>query len=136
MIRLALLTAEKSEHPRFRLGAILTQGPNILSLGVNKLKTHPLSRPHKRKKGHSIHAELDAIIGVPRHHLQRATMYVARLLADGSPGMAKPCFPCHSLLTEVGIERVIYTTGTQSRGQDWELIPDFKIEKLEGRNEY
>ena len=112
MISLALQTARLSEHSRFKLGAVLTKGSHIVSLGVNKEKTHPLAiNPHRKRGNGCIHAELDAIIGVPRELLPQTTIYVGRVLADGTPGIAKPCIPCQELLIGVGIAKAYYTTG-------------------------
>ena len=109
-IKLALNIANLSQHPKFRLGAVIVKGSNVLSVGVNKLKTHPLqNNPHTNNKSLSIHAELCAILKLSGEQLKNSTIYVARILANGISGIAKPCDVCETLLIEAGIKRFVWT---------------------------
>lgn len=108
-IRYAKKIAIKSEH-HFQMGAIITIGNRILSVGKNKYKTHTKQfNQYTGCEANSIHAELDAILScdnVPA----KATIYVSRVLRDGSCGMAKPCKYCLEILKQYDIKRIVYST--------------------------
>lgn len=99
---LALKVSRVSEHPKYKLGAIIEYRGMILGVGVNKCKTHP------RSHSFTTHAELSAILNA-RDDLKGATIYVAR---ENFYGMAnaKPCPACQALLREVGIKEMFFTT--------------------------
>jgi len=110
-IRLASKVAEFSQHPRYRLGAVIVKGSSILSIGVNKLKTHTLqNNSYTGQKAKSIHAELSAIIGLSKKQLNGSTIYIARILANGDYGLSKPCASCRILLVEVFVKKAVWTT--------------------------
>lgn len=91
----------------YQMGAVLVAGRRVVSRGRNKpTKTHPKStHPFK-----TIHAELDAILGVDRKVLVGATIYVCRVRAGGEFGLAKPCEHCERMLRELGVREVVFTT--------------------------
>lgn len=108
-LNLALKISNTSPH-RFRMAAIVVKGNRIMSVGTNKYKTHPRQiNPHTGESGSSVHAELDAIIGLPKESLKGATIYVARQTIDGNPAIAKPCKCCQKVIEVSGIIRVFYT---------------------------
>ena len=102
-LRKVVLVASGSTH-RCRHGAIIVRGKKLISQGINRSKTHPKSiHPYS-----AIHAEFDAVCKA-KGTIEGATMYVARLLADGTKGMSKPCPHCQKLIENSGIAEVIYT---------------------------
>lgn len=122
-INYALFIAKLSKHRRHKVGAIITKGSRILSVGINKVKTHPLQHnTHTKKHGKSIHAELSAILGLSTNQRRGSTIYVARLLADESYGLAKPCSYCMALIEEVEIKKVVWTISKRRDGRYVEAI--------------
>lgn len=95
----------KSTH-RFRVGAVVYRGHKILGKGYNKPeKTHPKARtPFNR-----IHAEFDAILGIPKEKLKGASIYVHRWTRNGTYALAKPCVFCEAMLKAVGIKHIGYS---------------------------
>lgn len=93
-----------STHPKFRMGSVLVQKNHIVSIGSNLLRTHPKS-PNKYK---SIHAEFDAVIGIPQEKLVGGTVYVARVTRTGRLATSRPCGDCMTLLREAKIHTVCY----------------------------
>jgi len=90
---------------RVRIGAVAIRKKNIISVGHNKIKTHPLiSRNNYRK----LHAEVSCIVGGDRDQLRGATMYVYRQDLNGELAMCKPCLMCQAILKEAGIKEVFY----------------------------
>lgn len=109
IINLATKVAQLSGH-KFQIGAVLVRGKRVLSFGVNKYKSHPRQiNPHTKTLGTSIHAELDCVIHAPYPMISGSSIYVARLLRDGTHGYCRPCISCISLLKEYGIRKIIYT---------------------------
>jgi deoxycytidylate deaminase len=119
MIGLAIKISGLSTH-RCQMAAVIARGNRVVSIGVNKNKSHPKQiNPHTGNQGASIHAELDAILGKPEEVLKGADIYIGRRLKDGSWGLARPCNQCWAILASVGIRNVVYS------------VPDgFESEKL------
>ena len=103
----------KSDH-RIRLGAVIVKQGRVVSVGFNRYsKTHPMSNSYNR----TLHAEMDAIVGVDRGTLRGSTMYVYREDRNGVQKIAKPCCHCEPVIREVKIKKVIYTTSSGSIGE-------------------
>jgi deoxycytidylate deaminase len=95
--------------------AIVIKG-NIVSFGVNKMKTHPFQAKYSRNaQAIYVHSENDAIMRaikrVGRKELSNATLYVARVKHPNNMwGMACPCEGCMKAINEFNIKTVIHTT--------------------------
>ena len=103
---LARQISKKSTHRDHHIGAVIVKKNKVVSVGFNKAKTHPKS-PHNFKH---IHAELDAILGVPLELLKGAEIYTYREKKDGSLGTSKPCSSCRSMLYLAKIKRCYFST--------------------------
>lgn len=105
--KLRIAKAEKvatlSSHPK-RMGAAIYKQQKLISIGWNTLKTHTKSRTWNNTQ----HAEFAALLGVPKHHVVGAEMYVVRILKNGNRAHSKPCGECEELLWAAGIKRVWY----------------------------
>ncbi len=113
LLALAFKATYSSLH-RMPTAAVIAVNGKPISVGINKPNcTHPKQDDAHYPGQHatSTHAELSAILGVPREQLERSSIYVARRLRSScKPGLAKPCSTCARLIKEAGIKRVIYTT--------------------------
>lgn len=86
----------------------MTRGGRVLATGVNIDKNHPKVLDENDIKYHaSVHAEARVLkqIADPRG----CTVYVARLMKDGTAGNSEPCGVCYNLLKSSGVRKVIYT---------------------------
>lgn len=102
---LAKLMSQKSCY-KHQIGAVLVYKGRPIGLGFNKPeKTHPKS-PHPFE---TVHAELDAIMGIPKDKLDGAWIYTYREFKDGRPALSRPCKWCLPWLRELGIKRICYT---------------------------
>ena len=112
MIRLASKIAAKSKFKRARVGAVIVKAGRVLATGCNRIgySKYLPGRPYPE----SVHAEQQAVLQLLKEDriddLANATIYISRILRDGSCGLALPCPICRSLLHSVGIRRVVYTT--------------------------
>lgn len=117
--KICLLTEKLSlisTYPKYRLGCIITdKRHNILSLGVNKPKSHPYQYKSQLKVGSPsriyLHSEIDCIINLRRVNYSSNPYYayVARTTSSGKLALAKPCLGCYYALEELGIRKIFYT---------------------------
>lgn len=105
-LKCAAKFAIRSDHTRHKMAAIIVKGGNILSWGVNRNRTHPRSKNYYQ----SIHAELDAIIGVPRESLSGSKIYIIRVTRIGHLASSKPCVKCVALLSALGLKSMTYVS--------------------------
>ena len=112
---LARRLSKHSDHYQHKLGCVIVRKNKILSVGFNKLSTHPKS-PHAY---HSLHAEISALIGLSYEDLRYCVAYVYRETKDGKTALARPCPSCERALKLAGIRGVYYTTNTEL---GWEFL--------------
>lgn len=113
---------EFSDHERARLGSVLVYKNRIVAMGHNyQHKTSPLQKRLNRLRGfdpnatycvNSIHAEVACINNAKGLDIDysKASIFVYRILKDGSRALAKPCPACMGLIREMGIKNIYYTT--------------------------
>lgn len=99
----ALKVAQKSKC-RYKHGCIVVNRGKIVSSATNKKVGDP--ETHWRRA--HIHAEMAAVLAAGKH-ANGATVYVARLAADGSPASSQPCKKCERFLERYGIAQVVWT---------------------------
>jgi deoxycytidylate deaminase len=95
-----------STHHQFRIGCAIVRGNQIVSLGFNKIKTHPKAKTPYRQ----LHAEITAILAADKRDLRGCEVYTFREHKDGTLAIAKPCVHCQMALAEVGIGKAHFTT--------------------------
>lgn len=102
----------------FNLCAVLVRGGNILSVGFNHRGWNALSEFY-RAQDHActIHAEVSAIsLKRKKIRFEGTKVYVARIRADGTMGLAKPCEMCEEVLRAYGVKKAIYTINSNEYG--------------------
>lgn len=107
---LATKVAETSEVRR-QHGAVVVRGGRVLAVGVNRWRNrHTVIVPVQDEYNLTIsyHAEAEALSRVS--DATGATIYIARIDAQGRPRFSRPCENCAKLLEAAGVKRVIYTT--------------------------
>ena len=108
-IHLAEKVASLSTHYN-KVGAIITRGRRVISIGINKNKSHRKQINHHTDViGSKIHAELDAVIKAPYFLLEGSDIYVVRLLRNNNMGLARPCKSCIIILRQYKIKHMIYS---------------------------
>jgi len=105
-MKYAIEAADLVTHTRYKVGAALFIGNKLISLGWNVNKTHPEQQSVFRWQ----HAEMAALVGIHKHDLTRAHIYVARVTMTGLLRIAKPCDDCQRILRAAGIRRAYYTS--------------------------
>ena len=110
---LAKRAAMESSYGKLRHGAVIVKGGSVVSFGFNKSNHCQFGQRfrHMDKGPATQHAEISAILGLPRSATQGADVYVVRINNDCDWRMSKPCPMCEQALKFVGVKRVFYTTG-------------------------
>ncbi len=111
-IELATKVAHSGIHRQHRVGAVLTSGGNVISLGANNAKTHPIMRGFK-----TLHGEVAALIGTRWKDISGSIVFVSRINGNGRVGLAKPCPTCQTILKEYGVRKAYYTVGDGTIGE-------------------
>lgn len=117
--QLAKKLASDSQYGNFRHGAVLTKGSAIIGLGINNEKYCSIGAKYRSPhKGISTyHAEISALMNIPRSMTKGATMFVARSSKGNNEWrMSKPCPMCHAVMQERGISQVYYSVDDQTIG--------------------
>ncbi len=100
-----------------RVAAALVYKREIVTIGFNQLKTHPLQKKHADKVWRmGAHAEIHAISRafgqcyLSADEFRKSAVYVARARMDGTQGLARPCPGCMSCMMSYGIPECWYTS--------------------------
>ena len=110
LAKVALDLAAASEYDvTHSLCALVVYKNQVLSVGYNQPKTHPISTGTPQQQ---LHAEMHALLRCGS--TEGADVIVARCKPSGKPGLAKPCEICEGILRRFGIRRVFYTTNCET----------------------
>ena len=107
-----------SDHPDYKIGAIVVSKHRIISSGHNSdIKTHPLQKKYNKYRfteegHHKCHAELSALLPLIKNNvdLSNAYIYVYREHKNHHLACARPCPSCMKLIRDCGIKKVFYST--------------------------
>lgn len=88
----------------------------LLSIGINKYKSHPQTRNFDYSIHSGVHSELDAVkkLGILYKDnnimdCSHLTLVNVRIDNNNEVGNSEPCFGCQSLIRALKIKKVIYT---------------------------
>lgn len=113
---------------RFKLAAAITHKRDLVSIGINEMRTHPLQKQFGvNDMALFLHAEISAIANalnyIDKNDLKKSTLYIHRVkrtgpLSDWVDGLACPCDGCSSAIVSFGIPRVIYSTNETGKYEE------------------
>lgn len=121
--------ADASEpFARAKMAAALVYKNEIISIGTNKNKTHPLQgRYAKHEAAIYLHSEIDAIANAMRRYdvetVAKSKLFIYRSKWTHSKkpvltqGMAKPCQGCMRAIAAFDIKHVCYSL--EEEGYEW-----------------
>ena len=94
--------------------AAIVYKKRILSIGLNRRKTHPLMTKYNSRSGQIfLHSEVDAIIKTINLYgqdiLKECSLYVLRTTKSGKIGYSKPCSSCQQHIDFYGIKKVFWS---------------------------
>ena len=108
-----------SNFPRYHIGCTVVYKKQIISVGFNSNKTHPIQKMYNKERfdcdstPHSLHAEITALIFLKDRKdikWEDVDIYTYRENKSGEPRLSKPCKSCMALIKNLGIKRIHYTT--------------------------
>lgn len=118
---LSVVAQDVTDFGSARLASAIVFGNRIISIGINRRKSHPFQAKYaKNKSAIYLHSEISAIKNSLNHiqasELKNASLYVCRMkhIVPGSHyftfGKACPCEGCLRAITDFEIKNVYYTT--------------------------
>lgn len=125
-------TATISDCPDFNIGCVAVYQGNIISIGCNCNKTHPLQQKYNRYRKHSdkmlpkLHAEINCTNSI-RHldiNFSKVKLYIYRIRKDQPFGLSRPCPSCMAAIKDLGIKDIYYTTND---GYTYERIEKYDM---------
>ena len=121
---LAKMASSVEPVRKARLAAGIIIRNEIISFGINQLKSHPLqSKFGKNSDSIYLHAEIDAIKNALKlidvNDLKKSSLYITRVKYDSWEkknliyGLARPCLGCQRAIMTFQISKVIFTNDDQ-----------------------
>lgn len=114
--------ADISDYHKTHMGCIAVYQGNIIGIGCNCNKTHPVQKQYNRYRDmHTIgkmdalpklHAEINCLNSIRQMHVNftKVKLYVYRVRRDQPYGLARPCPSCMAAIKDFGIRDIYYTT--------------------------
>ena len=117
----------ESQSKRFRIGAVLVYGNNIIAKGCNIDKTNPLQYKYNKYRNFRkmdvlnngvIHAEMNCLCKIRFLDIDysKVKIFICRIKRDGTIALAKPCKACQMAMRDYGITEIYYTDNMSEKG--------------------
>lgn len=87
-----------SNSMSFRCVALAFNGNKLMSIGVNKLKTHPFTKNYHDQHHMSIHAEADMVMDLIKKNKIKKITDVVVIRGTANILSSRPCHICRGLL--------------------------------------
>lgn len=113
--------ADISDYKNVHIGCVAVYKGNIIGIGCNTNKTHPVQKYYNKYRITDvdqetllpkIHAEISCINSI-RHldiDFSKVKLYIYRKRNDKPYGMSRPCPSCMAAIKDLGIKHIYYTT--------------------------
>lgn len=118
--------AKISDFKKVHIGCVAVYQGQIIGVGCNTNKTHPLQAQYNRLRGdewirHSVHAEIACLNQIKNMNLKwsKVKLYIFRARSDKPFGMSRPCPACMAAIKDMGIKNIYYTS---DEGYIYEVI--------------
>lgn len=112
--------ASVSDYCKCHVGCVAVYQGQIIGLGCNSNKTHPVQKYYNqyRIKSESmlpkLHAEINCINQIKNLDINfsKVKLYIYRIRKDQPFGLARPCPSCMAAIRDIGIKDIYYTTNS------------------------
>lgn len=124
--------AKVSDFWKTHVGAIAVYQGNIIGVGCNLSKTHPIQKYYNkfREEGNdhynpTLHAEINCINSIRNMDIDfgKVKLFVYRIRKDQPYGLSRPCPSCMAAIRDIGIKDIYYTT---DNGYAYERVENIK----------
>lgn len=110
-----------SDFKRVHIGCIAVYKNQILSVGYNTNKTHPLQKKYNKFRNINydnvepipfLHAEMSCLLQIKEMDIDfnKVELYIYREDKNGNLAMCRPCKACMKMIDTLGIKNIYYTT--------------------------
>ena len=107
-----------SDFKKIHIGCVAVYQGQIIGLGCNANKTHPMQKFYNRYRQQTdnllpkLHAEISCLNQIKHLNINftKVKLYIYRIRKDQPYGMARPCPSCMAAIKDLGIRNVYYTT--------------------------
>lgn len=107
-----------SDYPVHKIGCVVVYKGKIISVGYNCNKSHPLQKKYGIYRGEvspmpiSLHAEISALLKIKDMDIdwKKVEVYIFKAHRDGSLAPSRPCNACMTMIKDMGIKNIFYTS--------------------------
>lgn len=107
-----------SDYYKTHIGCVAVYQGQIIGLGCNCNKTHPVQKFYNRYREQSdnmlpkLHAEISCLNQIKNLDIKfsKVKLYIYRTRNDQPYGLARPCPSCMAAIKDLGINEIYYTT--------------------------
>ena len=121
-----------SDYYKTHIGCVAVYQGQVIGLGCNTNKTHPVQKFYNRYREPSdtmlpkLHAEISCINQIKHLNINfsKVKLYIYRIRKDQPCGMARPCPSCMAAIRDLGIRDIYYTT---NEGYSYERLEKYVV---------
>ena len=105
-----------SDYKKTHVGCVAVYQGQVIGLGCNCNKTHPVQKKYNRYRKDlmlpKLHVEISCLNQIKHLNINfsKVKLYIYRIRKDQPFGMARPCPSCMAAIKDLGIRDVYYTT--------------------------
>ena len=107
-----------SDYKKTHVGCVAVYQGQVIGLGCNCNKTHPIQKKYNRYRKPSdsmlpkLHAEINCLNQIKHMgiNFSKVKLYIYRIRKDQPFGMARPCSSCMAAIRDLGVRNIFYTT--------------------------
>ena len=107
-----------SDYKKTHVGCVAVYQGQVIGLGCNCNKTHPVQKKYNRYRKPSdsmlpkLHAEINCLNQIKHMgiNFSKVKLYIYRIRKDQPFGMARPCSSCMAAIRDLGVRNIFYTT--------------------------
>lgn len=101
-----------SDYKNIHVGCVAVYQGNIIGIGCNCNKTHPVQKFYNKYRNKSnellpkLHAEINCINSIKNMDINfhKVKLYIYRIQKDQLFGIARPCLSCMAAIKDLGFE--------------------------------
>lgn len=116
----AKLIANISDYHKIHIGCVAVYKGQIIGVGYNCNKTHPVQKYYNRYRINSdymlpkLHAEISCINSIKKLNINfsKVKLYIYKPMKIQTYGLSRPCPSCMHAIMDLGIKKIYYTSNT------------------------
>ena len=121
-----------SDYYKTHIGCVAVYQGQVIGLGCNTNKTHPVQKFYNRYREPSdtmlpkLHAEISCINQIKHLNINfsKVKLYIYRIRKDQPFGLARPWPSCMAAISDLGIRDIYYTT---NEGYSYERLEKYVV---------